>query len=627
MDPRLLDYYNQELIRLRDTAGEFARAHPGIARRLCLQPDEIADPYVERIVESFCFLAARLRIKLDSEFPRFATQLLDLFYPNCVAPVPSMAVARIFPCRDGNALRNGVKLPRGSIFTARVPDGEQTACRFRSGRELTLYPLEIVGARLTGFPSDLQLPDLPTTTHGQVRAALRLRLRTTADIDLTDLRGLDTLPVYLAGDEHVASHLFELLHTSAVATLIAQPGESGRAMQAVSAEAISLDSVNADQRLLTPIHSNCVGQSLLSEYFACPSCFYSFTLNGLEAGLRQINGKQADIVVLLDRKAGALVDRIDTSDFALFCTPVINLFRQQTDQIRISPSDSEFHVVPARRHPLDYEVFAVERVTGRTASGSETVAFRSLYETLNSDPGNYGRYFSQRREHRLISDSVRQYGERNAYRGTETFVSLVDQHHAPYAANLCYLSVDAWLTNRDLPTLVPRNGIDDLSASDFATIGSIGLIRAPSTPKAPHPEAERAARLIRLLNFNYLPHTQLDPHAEAQTLRDWLSLFLREGDEAPRQQIGSLVGMHLQSVIQRLPGRGPLVFGHGTTCSLTVDEAGFSGTSPYLFGTILERVFALRASLNVCTQTELISVSRGCIARWPARIVERGPCR
>jgi len=36
MDPRLLGYYRQELLHIRDAAAEFAREHPKIAARLAL---------------------------------------------------------------------------------------------------------------------------------------------------------------------------------------------------------------------------------------------------------------------------------------------------------------------------------------------------------------------------------------------------------------------------------------------------------------------------------------------------------------------------------------------------------------------------------------------------------------
>ena len=67
---QLLRYYNEELLYMRESAGEFAQMHPKIARRLGMQGQEVADPYVERLIESFSFMSARMRIKLDAEFPR-----------------------------------------------------------------------------------------------------------------------------------------------------------------------------------------------------------------------------------------------------------------------------------------------------------------------------------------------------------------------------------------------------------------------------------------------------------------------------------------------------------------------------------------------------------------------------
>src|SRR5215469_12163309 len=91
LDQKLLEYHNDELAALRWLGGEFARAHPNIAHRLGQQRSEATDPYVERIIESLGLLAARTRVKLDAEFPRFAARLLEVLYPNHMAPTPSMA--------------------------------------------------------------------------------------------------------------------------------------------------------------------------------------------------------------------------------------------------------------------------------------------------------------------------------------------------------------------------------------------------------------------------------------------------------------------------------------------------------------------------------------------------------
>ena len=75
MDPRLLGYYNRELQYIRETGQEFAKEFPKIAGRLGIESLECTDPYVERLLESFAFLTARVQLKIDAEFPRFAQHL------------------------------------------------------------------------------------------------------------------------------------------------------------------------------------------------------------------------------------------------------------------------------------------------------------------------------------------------------------------------------------------------------------------------------------------------------------------------------------------------------------------------------------------------------------------------
>lgn len=538
-----------------------------------------------------------------------------------------MAITRFFPSPKEGSLIEGFLVPRGSALKSRTPPGEKTACEFRTSQDITLYPLEITEARLTGIPPDIPMLDRYVPPHTQVRGALRLRLRCTGESNIADLRGLDRLPVYLAGDEQVASHLFELLHAAGVASITGEPGafgEPGRSFGAVMQDAVVHEGLGTGQGLLPLVWSKFHGHNLLHEYFTCPSRFYFFTLTGLREGLKKTSGREAEIVVLLDQSPDRLAGLVDASRFALFCTPVINLFPRQVDRIELNQASTEFHLVPKRLAPLDYEVFAVDSLIGQVGKESAGLEFRPLYQTLNNDEGNHGRYFSLRRERRLLSESARRYGTRTPYIGTEVFVSLVDQHEAPYHEGMRYLSVDAWLTNRDLPNLLPRDGVDDLKASESVPVVGVGLIRAPSTPRAPFAERETAWRLIRQLNFNYLPLEDMDHRPGGQGVRDMLRLFLTGDDTGPRRQVESLVGVKTRPVARKLPGGGPLVFGRGIECQLTVDETGFSGVSPYLFGLILEHYLARHVSINSFTQTELHSMQRGRLMRWPVRMGTRG---
>ena len=624
MDPQLLDYYNKELVYMREMAGEFAASHPKIARRLGMHGTEVDDPYVERLIESFSFLSARMQIKLDAEFPRFTQRLLEVLYPNYLSPTPSMAVAQLHPSVKEGDFTRGFVVPRATAFHAKVPAGEETPCEFRSSQNVTLWPIEIVDAKLTGAPPDIPALERYVPPHVQVTGALRLRLRMVGERNFSDLIGLDRLPVYLRGNEQVASHLFELLHTSAVATFTGEPGNLMQRPHVVTEGALVHEGLGPEQGLLPLEWNTFHGHNLLHEYFACPERFYFFTLTQLAPGLSRVVGKEAEVLVLLTKPPGSLGGLVDVGQFALFCTPVINLFERRTDRIELNAAQPEFHLVPDRSRPLDFEVYSVKAIAGQQAQTTAAMDFRPLYQTLNEDEGNYGRYFSVRREPRLASDTSRKYGTRTPYIGTEVFVSLVDQNEAPYAESIRYLSVKALLTNRDLPCLVPRNGISDLAVSDSIPVASVGLIRPPSTPKSPFAQREIAWRLIRQLGFNHLPLADM-PHREgAQALRDMLRLFVSIDNDVQRRQIESLVGSRIERVTRRLPGAGPLIYGRGVLCTLSVDEEGFSGTSPYLFGLVLEHYLARHVSINVFTQTALESMQRGLVTRWPVRMGGRG---
>src|SRR5262245_65811580 len=128
MDPRLLKYYNRELQHVREMGAEFAEEFPKIAGRLGLEQLECADPYVERLLEGFAFLAARVQLKLDAEFPRFTQHLLEMVYPDYLAPTPSMAVVQLTPDLAAGPLDNGFTVPRGSVLRSPLAKGEQTAC-------------------------------------------------------------------------------------------------------------------------------------------------------------------------------------------------------------------------------------------------------------------------------------------------------------------------------------------------------------------------------------------------------------------------------------------------------------------------------------------------------------------
>src|SRR3981081_4338024 len=112
MSEELLPYYNRELSYIRRLAAQFAVAQTSIATRLRLGPEGSEDPHVERLIEAFAYLTARVRHKLDDEFPEITSSLLDVLYPHYQAPIPSMAIVQLMLDPEQAQLTSSYPVPR-----------------------------------------------------------------------------------------------------------------------------------------------------------------------------------------------------------------------------------------------------------------------------------------------------------------------------------------------------------------------------------------------------------------------------------------------------------------------------------------------------------------------------------
>src|ERR1700694_1149831 len=119
----LLEYYERELTYLRQMGAEFAEKYPKVASRLLLEPTRCEDPHVERLIEAAAFLAARVHLKIDDEFPEITEALLTVLYPHYIRPIPSMTVVQFHLDPEQGKLSGGLPIPRGSMLYSRGVDG------------------------------------------------------------------------------------------------------------------------------------------------------------------------------------------------------------------------------------------------------------------------------------------------------------------------------------------------------------------------------------------------------------------------------------------------------------------------------------------------------------------------
>jgi type VI secretion system protein ImpG len=614
----LLDYYNRELHYLRELGAEFARDYPKAAGRLGLQGSEVTDPYVERLLEGFSFLSARVQLKMQAQFPRFTQQLLDAVCPNYMAPLPAMTIVQFTPNHTEGSLFSGFRLPAGTALRSPVVRGEQTACEFRTGHDCTLWPLRILEAELSaGAPESLSL-DLPP--ERRVQASLRIRLQSCAGAKLADLP-LERLEFFVSGDLVQSTRIMELLLAGQAGVVCAEPQAAGRRRHHLIDAPLQHEGLAPQQTLLPYGPRSFQGHRLLHEYFALPSRFHFFSVAGLDRALRQMSGDVVDLFILLDRHDPQLEALIDRDSLKLFCTPAINLFSRQAERILVSPGNREFHVVLDRTRQLDYEVYGIERVQGHFGAGSDPQEFRPLFSSYSSDTqGDFGAYFNLRREPRRLSGAAQRHGKRTHYHGSEVFLSLVDQTQAPFADDLTQLSVEALCSNRDLPLLMSRGSDSDFSLRVSAPVKSAKMLVAPSQPYPALAEEASAWRLIDHLGLNYLHLTDCNAEQGAAALRELLSLYGELGDPLIAQQIKGLRSSVLKPIHRRLPQSGPILYGRGLQVQLSIDEAPFSGASPFVLAALLEQFLARHVGINSFIELQLSTLQRGDLYTWQPRI-------
>ena len=160
---------------MRRLGAEFAEAHPKIAGRLRLEADTAQDPHVERLIEAFALLNARTRLKLEDDFPEITDALLGVLYPHYLAPVPSMAIVQFHVDRGQGELTTGYTIAQGSPLETETIAGEP--CRFRTCYPVTLWPLELTAAGLSGRPfTAAEASGHPVGLAGRRRAAAGIGL-------------------------------------------------------------------------------------------------------------------------------------------------------------------------------------------------------------------------------------------------------------------------------------------------------------------------------------------------------------------------------------------------------------------------------------------------------------------
>lgn len=583
MADSLLPYFNRELVAIRQLAAEFAKAHPKIAGRLRLSPDAVDDPHVARLLDGVAFLSARVQARLDDEFPELTDTLLSVLYPHYLAPFPSCAIARFTPKAELQAM---VEIPSGFEIETESVRGQ--SCRYRTASPLTLWPVRIESARLTGLP--FTAPANPLA-NGAV-SVLRLVLTTLNPETPFSALGMDRLRLFFCGNPATALPLFELLAAHTLGVALADTPNDPAPVLLPKSSMSEVGFAPEDALLPWPARSFS-GFRLLSEYFAFPQKFMFLDLCGLAGKTLLQESNKLEIFIYLNRASGELERTVTAEMFELGCTPVVNLFAQRCEPVPLDHASIEYRVLPDARRSSVMEVWGVNSVT-EIRQDTTTRPWRPFYRLSDSGVTNTGTGCAFHAVSRPAGAALG---------GTDTFLTLYDTDFNPAQKIDSVLNVEALCLNRDLPAELPFGGGHPALKGlvPHTAVANISCITPPTATLRPEARARGAWRLISHLSLGHLSVT--GGAAGAAALKEILRLYNLRDTADTRAALEALLSVNAKPGTARLPGARLGAFCRGLDVELEFEPRAFQGGGLYLLCSMLERFLALHATINSFVRT------------------------
>lgn len=595
MSVRLEREYENELAAIRHMAKDFAREHPAVAGRLILSEETglSQDPHVERLIEAFAYLTARLQVKLKDEFPELIDALLGMLYPHYLAPIPSMAIAQLHLDAAQASLTTGARIERGTDLFSREIGGQP--CRFRTTTPVTLWPVQVTRARYQSSPFGADV--VPPFESRDAEAALRIELRGGGGAPLTRL-GLQDLRFFLSGDQPTTHQLYELIFNHVTSVQIRLPGAPpNQSLLTLPPAAISPVGYEEHEGMLPYGPRSFPGYRLLTEYFAFPQKFLFFDLTKLD-GLKKLNAQQdVELLLFLNRAAPQLESRVTLDTFRLACVPIVNLFTKLAEPIRLTRAKTEHLVVPDARRPQAMEVYSIDEVESIHPDTKEVIRYQPFYALEDKTETSGGAFWHHRRQ---PSQSV-------ADPGTDVYLVMVDSDFDPAVPATEVISVRTTCTNRNLPADIQKTGSVDWQ---FQLAGQ-SPVRRITTPVDPTGALRLAGggNRWRLLSHLSLNHLSLAGGSDgAAALREILRLYDFTGSNSTSQQIDGLFSVKSSRGIAPIREGHTRGFCRGLDVELMFDDEKFPGIGFYLLASVLERFFGQYASIN--SFTRLVARSR-----------------
>ena len=573
--------FAEEMRYLRELGLEFAEDNPQLAQFL---GDKANDPDVERLLEGFAFLTAKLSLKIDDDLSELTRPLLHMLWPNYLRPLPSATIVRFDPLPDAISQRQVIG--KGTQLFAKAMEG--VSCEFRTCTDVTLYPIKVQNV---------------CAEHSRETSVMHVDLSVMTQQPLNRL-DCDQLDFHLAGDSTTAQTLYLwIAHYLKSLTLFVND-----IPHRLNPKDLAFPGF-APQEALLPYPRNAFdGYRILQEYFVFPQRFNFFSLTRLADVWPDVSTGQIRFEFQFSRPMPSTV-RLHTRDLQLFCTPAVNLFSHDAEPVALDGRHEEQRLRPVGQRPDAYEIFSVDRVASWAKTDKERkgeplrnfTPFESFQHEIEHAMGRTALYFRTHIE------------ESHGREGLRHRIAFIRGDESEYLGRYETASIELTCSNRDLPQAL---GVGDVSLSTEATpsFATYTNLIAPTRAYRPVLDASLHWTLISNLSLNYLSLLSAEPLKAVIRAYDFAALHDLQQARATRKRldgIGEALTTPIDWLMLGLPVRG-------LKTRLKLDQNAFLCEGElYLFGSVLSHFFALYASLNSFHQLEVINTTNNECYEWP----------
>ena len=577
----LLPYYEQQLQEFSKQSRLFAEKYPKIAQRLSLNQEQIDDPHIERLIQSFSLIAARIDKKLADSYDVFTCALFEVMFPQYLRHFPACTVVSFDDSNKTKQLTESSCVPVKTVLKSRSFKGIQ--CEFQTTNEVEMYPIQLNNLQFNTSPSQhLHLNQNATLSIG-------FELFNKPQIWLKNKK----LPIYLDSISNFPLQILDGIFRKTTSFSL-------KINQKIIKIDNPFDVIGFDESYcLLPIDQHTHhAYRLLLEFFCFP---YKFNFLNLDLEfLKYLEGEQSTFEILVHLKLNlndqAIIrnySELNIANFKLFSTPAVNLFEKKAEPQKIKHKQLEYPLITDSHHPEFYKVYSVvDMKMIREKTNQNQVTFPILpFFAMSHYYGDDAQFF--------YALNSTQYKSQNI----ETGYSIISKKLEPYEIKSDFISTTLLCSNGGLPHEALGSVNNILNLNDTGTARRALVLKRPSVPYFFEQNKNEQWRIISHLSLNTLA---LMKGNAVGHIKELLELYNLPKSKENHLVIDAIKSIDFELIHKLVEAKPFPLFVRGVKVKIKIDTRVFRGHSLYIFGRLLSSVFNLKVQMNSFVDVSII---------------------